>query len=141
MVLYPATPVAGTMVFTSMRGARLLGAGHIQWVVNASDARNYVFYEIGKKDFHRVRFVDGKKDKDSEKKASVKLTSGKEGLQYSIKIDISPESIVTSVQQGSDWVTVDTFSDPGHNLADGKFGFYLPGNDEIMISNLGFTPR
>ncbi len=141
MVLYPAMPVAGTIVFTSMRGARFLGAGHIQWVADASDARNYVFFEIGKKDFHRVRFVDGKKDKDSEKKASVKLNSGKEWLRYSIKIDISPESIVTSVLQGGEWVTVDMFSDPGHNLADGKFGFYLPANDEILISNFSFTPR
>ena len=140
-MLYPATPVAGTMVFTSMRGARFLGAGHIQWVADATDARNYVFFEIGKKDFHRVRFVDGKKDKASEKKTSVKLNSSKEGLQYSIKIDISPESIVTSVQQAGDWVTVDTFSDPGHNLADGKFGFYLPGNDEVTISNFSFTPK
>jgi len=141
MVLYPATPVAGTMVFTGMRAARLLGAGHIQWVADASDARNYVFFEIGKKDFHRVRFVDGKKDKDSEKKTAVKLNSGKDGLQYSIKIDISPESIVTSVQQGGDWVTVDTFSDPSHNLADGKFGFYIPGNEEVTISNFSFTPK
>jgi chromosomal replication initiator protein len=47
---------------------------------------------------------------------------------------------ITSIQQGGDWAVVDRWPASGLNPANGKFGFYLPGTDELYISNFSFTP-
>jgi hypothetical protein len=47
--------------------------------------------------------------------------------------------VITSVQQGEEWVVVDNWS--GAIPPTGKFGFYLPGTDELYISHFTFTPK
>jgi hypothetical protein len=49
--------------------------------------------------------------------------------------------VVTSVQQGNTWVVADTWQASGLSPAQGKFGFYLPGTDELYISNFSFMPK
>ncbi|HUJ21200.1 MAG TPA: PEGA domain-containing protein, partial [Bryobacteraceae bacterium] len=142
-VLYPAVPTAGTFIFTALRQGHLLGTGRLQWVLNyAIEKSSYVLFGVDKKNIHRAEFEGGKKVKDSDANESLKTAAaaGKD-LQYSIKIEVSSDSVVTSVQaQGGNWVTVDTWRPSGCNPAEGKFGFYLPGSDEIYISNFSFTP-
>jgi hypothetical protein len=48
---------------------------------------------------------------------------------------VSPNRIVHQIQQGNGWASVDFWSPPTGNLTSGKFGFYLPNNDEIRVSN------
>jgi hypothetical protein len=140
LVLYPTIPSAGTIVFTARREAGAFGKGRIQWVAGCVDNKSdYVLFGIDKKNFHRQEMAGGKKVKDSEKTEPLKGAAVKE-LQFSIKIDISADSVVTSVQQGSDWAIVDKWPASGLNPANGKFGFYLPGTDELYISNFSFTP-
>jgi hypothetical protein len=45
------------------------------------------------------------------------------------------------VHNGAKWVDLDAFSVPGRNLAAGKFGLYIPGNDVFGLSNFRFNPR
>ncbi|PYT25164.1 MAG: hypothetical protein DMG58_24815 [Acidobacteria bacterium] len=140
LVLYPAIPSAGTIVFTARRDAGTFGKGRIQWVAGCVDSKSdYVLFGIDKKSFHRQEMAGGKKVKDSEKAEPLKGAAVKE-LQFSIKIDISVDSVVTSIQQGSDWAVVDKWPASGLNPTNGKFGFYLPGTDELYISNFSFTP-
>jgi serine/threonine protein kinase len=140
-VLFPAVPSSGTIVFTAMRQAGLLGKGRIQWLVGYSDDKsNYILFGIDKKNIHRLEMAGGKKVKDSEKTIALKTAAPKE-LQYTVKVEISPETVVTSIRQGSDWVVVDTWPASGLNPANGKFGFYLPNNDEVYLSNFSFTPK
>ena len=39
------------------------------------------------------------------------------------------------------WLTLDSWTEAGRNFSDGKFGFYIPGNDEISISDFKFQPK
>jgi hypothetical protein len=43
--------------------------------------------------------------------------------------------IVHQIQQGSGWASLDSWRPSGGNVSTGKFGFYLPGGDEIKLSN------
>jgi hypothetical protein len=138
LVLYPTVPTAGSFVFSAMRKGGLLGKGRIQWVAGCSDDKNYVLFGIDKKNVHRQEVSDGKKQKETSE--SLKTGTAKE-LAYTLKIDISSENIVTSVQQGGSWVVVDTWPASGLNPANAKFGFYLPGTDEIYLSNFSFSPK
>jgi len=139
LVLFPTVPSAGTIIFTARRDAGILGKGRIQWVAACVDNKSdYVLFGIDKKSFHRQEMAGGKKVKDSEKTAPLKGAATRE-LQYTVKIDISADSVTTSVQQGSDWAVLDTWPASGLNPANGKFGFYLPGTDELYISNFSFS--
>ena len=143
MVLYPAIPSSGTFIFTALRqgGGGILGKGRMQWVVGyVESTSDYVLFGIDKKNIHRAEMTAGKKVKDSDKSFPLKAPAGKE-MQYTIKVEVSPSSVVTSVQQGNDWVVADTWQAAGINPSTGKFGFYLPGSDEIYISNFSFTPK
>ena len=53
----------------------------------------------------------------------------------SMQIRVSPNEIVHQVREKDTWVTLDTWSQPGANLSLGKFGFYIPGNDQVALSN------
>jgi serine/threonine-protein kinase len=141
LVLYPAVPSSGTFIFTALRQGGILGSGRIQWVAGCIESTsNYVLFGIDKKNIHRVEMEGGKKIKNSEKSTALKTPAGKE-LQYNIKVDISSGGVTTSVQQGNDWVVVDNWSASGVNPANGKFGFFLPGTDELYISHFSFTPK
>jgi hypothetical protein len=140
LVLYPTVPSAGTIVFTARRDAGAFGKGKIQWVAGCVDNKSdYVLFGIDKKNFHRQEMAGGKKVKDSEKTEPLKGAAAKE-LQFSVRIDISADSVITSIQQGADWAVVDRWPASGLNPANGKFGFYLPGTDELYISNFSFAP-
>jgi hypothetical protein len=42
---------------------------------------------------------------------------------------------VHQIRQGDSWVVLDRFAPGGTNLSLGKFGFYLPNNDQIALAN------
>ena len=39
--------------------------------------------------------------------------------------------------QGENWVFLDRWTQPGGNLSLGRFGFYIPGNDQVALSSFG----
>ncbi len=142
LVLYPAVPSSGTFIFTALRQGGILGSGRIQWVAGCIDnTSTYVLFGIDKKNFHRLEMDAGKKVKGSDKSTALKTPASGKELQYNIKVDIGSDGVVTSLQQGSDWVVIDKWSASGQNPTNGKFGFYLPGNDELYISHFSFTPK
>ena len=140
LVLYPTTPISGTFIFTALRQGGILGSGRIQWVAGCIDnTSTYVLFGIDKKNIHRVEMESGKKVKGSDKSAALKTPLPGKELQYNMKVDISSDGVITSVQQGEEWVVVDNWS--GVTPANGKFGFYLPNTDELYISHFSFTPK
>ena len=54
-----------------------------------------------------------------------------------VQIHISPTEIVHQIKQGDAWVVIDRCTQPGVNLSLGKFGFYLPGGDQVSLANFG----
>ena len=70
-------------------------------------------------------------------KAAVPDTAG----AFQLQITVAPNEIVTSFYDGSKWTTLDRWTHPDRNLTTGKFGFLIPGSDEVGIANFKFTPR
>jgi hypothetical protein len=50
-----------------------------------------------------------------------------------IQIHISPTEIDHQIKGGDSWVAVDKWN--GTNLSGGKFGFYIPGSDQVALAN------
>jgi serine/threonine protein kinase len=130
-VLYRAVPTAGRFVMTvALRKGRRL-----QWVLNHLDDRNYVLFQTDKKLFYRSVVRNG----TTQELAKVPIGVAYNGY-YTIQIRVAANSIQHEVFDGKNWVPVDSWTEPGMNLAGGKFGLLVPGGDEVGISNFTFYP-
>jgi len=125
-VLYGVVPTSGTFVFSAMP----LKGRAVQWVFNYTDSKNYVLFQIDENNLYRTVVRNGEKTDE----IIVPHKLDKKGLR-SLQIRVSPTEIVHQVKQGETWKFLDRWTQPGVNLSQGKFGFYIPGNDQIGISN------
>ncbi|HXY14205.1 MAG TPA: protein kinase [Terriglobales bacterium] len=130
-VLFGAAPCSGIFSFAVSleKGKRL------QWVLNYADANSYTRFEVDDKYFYRSVIRNG--EAIDEIKTPHKFE--KKTLQ-SIQIRVSAGEIVHQIKEGQNWVLLDKWSSPGKNLAAGKFGFYLPGKEQIAIANFAYYP-
>ncbi|MGA7907447.1 MAG: protein kinase [Candidatus Sulfotelmatobacter sp.] len=128
-VLYGVSPTPGTFVFSAM-----LTKGHrLQWVLNYTDANNYDLFQMDDKDFYRTAVRNG------QKTIEMKLPhKGDKKSFRTIQVRVEPNQIVHSIKQGDVWVVLDRWVQPGSNLTLGKFGFYIPGNDQVAVSSFGY---
>jgi len=125
-VLYGAVPTTGTFVFSAMPVK-----GHLlQWVLNYTDDKNYVLFQVDENYFYRTVIRNGQKASDIR----VSDKGDKKSFR-TINIRVTSTEIVHQVKHGDSWVVVDRWSQPGVNLGIGKFGFYIPGNDQIAVSS------
>jgi hypothetical protein len=124
-VLYGVVPTSGTFVLSAM----LLKGHLLQWVVNYTDPRNYVFFQMDDNSFHRIVIHNGAKTDE----IIVPDKSDKKSFRM-LHIRVSSTEIVHQIKHGDRWVALDRWTQPGANLGMGKFGFYIPGNDEVAIS-------
>ena len=125
-VLYGVTPTSGTFAFSVMlqKGRRL------QWTVNYLDANNYVLFQMDENNFYRTIVRNGQKSDEFK----VPHKSDKKAVRF-IQIRVTPGEITQQIREGDSWAVLDKFSLPGTNLASGKFGFYIPGSDQVALSN------
>jgi tetratricopeptide (TPR) repeat protein len=124
-VLYSVAPASGTFVFSAIPAK-----GHVlQWVLNYTDSRNYILFQMDDSNFYRAVIRNGQKS--DEIKAPDK--SDRKSLR-TLHIRVSATEIVHEIKDGNSWTVVDRWTQAGSNLGLGKFGFYLPGNDQIEIS-------
>lgn len=125
-VLYGVAPASGTFAFSAMlRKGRVL-----QWVVNYSDPRNYVLFQMDENDFYRSVIRNGEKADEI-----IVPHKGDKKSPRTLQIRVSPTELVHQIKQGESWKVLDRWTQPGTNLSLGKFGFYLPGNDEVALSS------
>lgn len=125
-VLYGVVPTSGTFVFSAVpTKGRIL-----QWVLDYRDPKNYILFQMDDKAFYRTVIRNGEKrdeiivpDKDDKK--SVRT----------IQIRVGPAEIIHEVKQGNSWTVLDRWMQPGTNLSLGKFGFYLSGSDQVVLSS------
>ena len=130
-VTYGIAPLDGAVSFSAIvrKGKRL------QWMMNRRDANNYALFQLEKRQFVAKDVVNGAaKDRA---KAAVPDTAG----VFQLQITVAPNEIVTSFYDGSKWTTLDRWTHPDRNLTTGKFGFLIPGSDEVGIANFKFTPK
>ena len=121
-----SSSIAGTFVFSSILDKGKL----LQWVFNYTDDRNYELFQMDDNFFYRSEVRDGKKTEE----AKIPFKTDKKKAR-TFQIVVTPNRIVHQLQQGAGWASLDSWIRPDGNLSSGKFGFYLPGNDEIKLSN------
>ena len=125
-VLYGVAPASGTFVFSAMPAK-----GHLlQWVLNYSDPKNYVLFQMDDKNFYRTVVRNGEKTD----KIIVPDIDEKKGFR-TLQIRVNATELVHQIKHGNNWTIVDRWTQPGADLSRGKFGFYIPGSDQVALSS------
>jgi hypothetical protein len=125
-VLYGVTPASGTFVFSAMiTKGRLL-----QWVLDYTDPRNYVLFQIDENNFYRAVIRNGQKTDE------IKIPDKADKKSYrTFQVRVSANELVHQVRHGDSWTVLDRWAQTGTNLSQGKFGFYIPGEDQVALSS------
>ncbi len=127
-VMYSVSPTSGTFVFSAM-----LTKGHrLQWMLNCTDANNYVLFQMDDNNFYRTVVRNGQKGDETK----VPHKGSKKSFR-TLQIQVGPNEIVHQIRQGESWMVLDRWTQPGSNLSLGRFGFYIPGNDQVALSGFG----
>jgi serine/threonine protein kinase len=123
-IFYGVTPTSGTFMFSAV-----LTKGHrLQWVLNYVDPNNYDLFQIDENNFYRTDVRNGQKTND------VKIPHKSEKKAFNtFEIHVSPTEIVHQIRQGDAWIVLDRWT--GSNLSAGRFGFDLPGGDQMSLAN------
>jgi hypothetical protein len=104
-----------------------------EWVLGFRDPNNYWLFQLDNKNFVRTIVANGAHSDQ------VKKPHGLDRKNYiGINIDITPAGIVHSVLRGREWVGIDKW-DFAEGAVRGKFGFSVPGNDEIALKAFTLT--
>jgi Flp pilus assembly protein TadD len=124
-VLYSAVPSSGTFSFSAMiTKGRLL-----QWVFDYTDSRNYVLFQLDENFFYRAVIRNGQKTDE------IKIADKGDKKSFRmLNIRVSPTEISHQIKHGNSWIVVDRWTQSGTNLSSGKFGFYIPGDDQVAVS-------
>jgi serine/threonine protein kinase len=125
-VLYGVSPASGTFAFSAM-----LQKGHrLQWVLNHVDPNNYILFQMDENNFYRTVVHNGQKSDEFRFPHKTDKKSFR-----SMQIRVTPNEILHQVKEGGVWVILDKWDSPGTNLATGKFGFFIPGNDQVALAS------
>jgi hypothetical protein len=131
----PSTGVFTFAVYL-VKGGSLFRGGRVRWVTDYVDAKNYVVSELDETNLTVRDVVNGK----PTERGKFKHTVDSKDKAWAVQIEISPERLIQRIQKNEQWITLDTWTKPEHKFADGKFGFWLQGNDEIGVSDFKFNP-
>lgn len=127
-VLSTVPPKPGTFTFTVWRKSK-----SAQWFVNYRDEKNYDLFELDKKNLTRTQIRDGKRSRP------VKLAHQLDKqTQFQIQLTLTKENVTLRVSDGQAWRVLDEYKwgQPEDTL--GKFGFFVPGRDQIGLSSFSF---
>jgi tetratricopeptide (TPR) repeat protein/flagellar basal body-associated protein FliL len=124
-VLYGVAPASGTFAFSAMATKGRV----LQWVLNYTDSKNYILFQMDENNFYRTVIRNG------EKRDQVIVPDKGEKKSFrTLQIRVSPTELVHQIKHGDRWTVLDRWTQPGANLSTGKFGFYLPGGDEVALT-------
>jgi hypothetical protein len=131
-------PPKGVFTFTVelVKGGGVFRSGQIRWCLQYVDARNYLLFEMDRKNFWAGVIQKGVRLE--RVKAPHNLGNQK---AFTIQIEVAPDRLVQKLRVGEEWKVLDTFAEPGRDFTQGKFGFLIQGNDEIAISDFKFLPN
>jgi hypothetical protein len=131
-------PPKGVFTFTVqlLKGGGTFRAGQIRWCLQYLDSKNYLLYELDRKNFWAGVVEKGKRLE--RVKAPHNLGNQK---AFAIQIEVTADRLVQKARVGDEWKVIDTFAEPGRDFTQGKFGFLIQGNDEIAISDFQFHPK
>jgi len=125
-VMYSLAPSSGTFIFSAM-----LVKGHrLQWMLDCIDANNYILFQMDDNNFYRTVVKNGQKGDETK----IPHKNDKKSFR-TIQIRVGPNEIVHQIRQGDAWAPLDRFTLPGSNLGQGRFGFFIPGSDQVALAS------
>src|SRR5579863_4056510 len=146
-VLYDAPPGPGSFVF-----ALRLNFSHgpfsrtkFRWVVGFRDDKNYTEIQLDSKFLYRADVIDGER----HELAKVPHNIPPNTPSVSLTIDITPNMLVHRYSlHGDNWTALSSWDrsaapslEKGRSFTDGKFGFLIPPDREMDVSNFTFYPK
>jgi class 3 adenylate cyclase len=127
--LVPQDLSKATIEFTG----RALKRKRLEWVVAYRDKDNYDLFQLDDTNFTRTPMDNGKRGK------TVKVPHGAKRDSYNIlSIKVTPQGIVHSILQDHQWKKLDDWQ-PAKGVSAGRFGFHIPGKDQISLSDFRIT--
>ncbi|MCB9384331.1 MAG: PEGA domain-containing protein [Bryobacterales bacterium] len=130
-VLVPRDLGAGSYAFSVW----LQTGRRTEFVADYQDDKNYILYEVDKKNIARTRYVNGRKTDENKSEHGADTSAF-----LSFQVDVSANRIAVRLRNGDRWSTLDEYT-AGDNLADGKFGFHIGGRTQLALSHFTFFPR
>jgi len=130
-VLYGSNAPVGSFIMTAYvrKGKKLL------WVARYRDTKNYLLYETDKVHVIISNVVNGRETEIA------KVAHGQTRSEnFTFRLDITAATVSFSVRDGNNWDRLNVYRDPQQSAFVGRFGFLVPGKDEIAVSNFGFYP-
>jgi hypothetical protein len=118
-------------IFTK-KATGIFRSSKVQFYVDYSDEKNYVLYQLEDKKINRITVQNGKKK-------SITLANKMENMEfYGLTVDVKGDAVSL---RGKGVGTIDSFSLPGSDVTDGKFGILIQGNDEVAVGDFRFSPK
>jgi len=125
-VLFGVAPTSGTFVISAM----VTKGRWLQWMLNFSDSQNYVLLQLDENNFYRSVIRNGNKTEEI-----IVPHKGDKKSFRTLQIRVSATELVHQIKDGDNWIVLDRYTQPGVNLGLGKFGFYIPGSDQVAVSS------
>lgn len=148
-VLYDAPPGPGNYVFTIKMHhghAFFSGSPRTRWVVSYLNPNNYTEIELDDKYLYRTEIVNG--NKVEMPKVQHKIPENSPFI--TISVEIQPDSLVQRYSvRANEWKMLDSWdrtTAPSlrakpRSFTDGKFGFLIPNDRDMEVSNFTFYPK
>ena len=106
----------------------------LQWYAGYQDSENYVLFTV---DGKHATVREMKNGKSSEINRINFNANSDEWVQ--VRLAVKPDSIDSSVKlPGGDWSDMGAVTSSGRDFTKDKVGFYIPGNDEVAVSDFNF---
>ena len=134
-VHYATPKTAGNYSFQAhSRIGGFLKHDKLQWYAGYQDSENYILFTL---DGKHATVREMKNGKSSElNRVNFNANSGQ---WVQVRLTVNPASVDTSVKTpGGDWTDLGVVSTPGRDYTKDKVGFYIPGNDEVAVSDFNF---
>jgi hypothetical protein len=137
-VPYHIPRMPGHYTFTAqVRKGGLFKHGKLQWYAAYRDNENYVLFTLDGKHAIVREVRDGK---TTELNRIPFSSDSNEWVQ--VDLAVRPNSIDARVKlPDTEWNELGSISSAGWDFTQGKVGFYIPGSDEIAVSNFRFSAR
>lgn len=140
-VLYQITPTSGVIQFAiapkSSHGFLGIGGSpKMRWLLDYIDPKNYIECVIDKQSYWSDEYRNGKKVEHTKKKPH-----GAQGASFQFHLIVEPGGIVVQILSGEKYETLDQWTESGRDFTEGHFGFHLPNQDHIYLTNFLFEQQ
>jgi hypothetical protein len=147
-VLYNRSGSQGTISFTvrlDRNGNPFSSGSRLKWVVGYADSTNYIMLQLDKDTFYRSVVTNGTPQPPTTQEHRIP-----DNVPYvNLRVQLIGNRLVHEfATQANVWQVLDNWSTAGtgapaaskREILDGQFGFFLPGAEEIAISNFRYYP-